>query len=199
MINETDTTSMKIKIASCISVIGHPLLTIPVFTVIVFFTYEEFHRALLHSSLIVAGIFIPLTVKMYLNSKNGTYTNFDVSNKTQRQSWYIFAILLLLSVTIILYVTDQTRTLRLSVLFSLILLVTSQIMNYFIKSSLHVSFNIFLSFLIIPMNLITGLLFLVFTILIAWARFTLKRHTFREIIAGSVIGLTIGISSLFFI
>jgi membrane-associated phospholipid phosphatase len=87
----------------------------------------------------------------------------------------------------------------LSVLFSLLLLVTSQVMNYNIKSSLHVSFNIFLSFLVIPMNLITGLFFLVFTILIAWARLTLKRHTFKEIIAGSIIGLTIGILFLFFI
>ena len=190
---------MKRKIASYISVIGHPLLTIPIFSIIVFFTYEEFQRALLHTSLILVGIFLPLIVKMYLNYKNGTYTNFDVSDKTQRQSWYIFATLLLLTVTIVLFVTDQTRTFRLSVLFSLMLLVTSQIMNYIIKSSLHVSFNIFLSFLIRPMNLIIGLLFLVFTILIAWARLTLKRHTFKEIIAGSIIGLTIGISFLFFI
>jgi hypothetical protein len=191
------TPPMKTKIASFISIIGHPLLTIPIFTIIVFFTNEEFQRALLHSSLILVGIFLPLTVKMYLNSKSGTYTNFDVSNKTQRQSWYIFAILLLLTVTIILFVTDQPRTLRLSVLFSLILLMTSQIMNYIIKSSLHVSFNIFLSFLIIPVNLITGLLFLVFTILIAWARLTLKRHTFKEIITGCIIGLTVGILFLF--
>ena len=190
---------MKTKIASYISVIGHPLLTIPIFTIIALFTYEKFQRALLHSSLILVCIFLPLTLKMYLKSKNSSYTNFDVSNKTQRQSWYIFALSLLLIVTIILFVTEQPRTLSLSVLFSLILLVTSQIMNYFIKSSLHVSLNIFLSFLIMPMNLIIGLLFIAFTIFIAWARLTLKRHTVKEIITGFIIGLTIGISSLFFI
>jgi membrane-associated phospholipid phosphatase len=190
---------MKTKLASFISVIGHPLLTLSVFAIIALFNYEKFQMALLHSSLIVAGIFLPLTLKMYLNSRNGTYTNFDVSNKTQRQSWYIFAIAVLLIVTIILFVTDQPRTLRLSVLFSLILLGTSQIMNYLIKSSLHVSFNIFLSFLIVPMNLIAGLFFLAFTILIAWARLTLKRHTIREIITGAFIGIIIGTVSLFYI
>lgn len=189
---------MKTKFASFISVIGHPLLTLSIFTAIALFTYEEFQKALLHSSLIVAGIFLPLTLKMYLSSKKGTYTNFDVSDKTQRQSWYIFAILVLLIITIILFVTDQPRTLSLSVMFSLILLAISKIINYFIKSSLHVSFNIFLSFLIIPMNLTAGLFFLVFTILIAWARLTLKRHTFKEIIAGSIIGFAIGIFSLCF-
>ncbi|MBA3705192.1 MAG: phosphatase PAP2 family protein [Bacteroidetes bacterium] len=188
---------MKTKLASFISVIGHPLLTLPVFSIIAFFTYEEFHSALLHSSLIAVGISLPLALKMYLNSKNGKYSNFDVSNKTQRQSWYVFAIIVLLIVTIILFVTGQPRTINLSVLFSLILLSTSKITNYFVKSSLHVSLNVFLSFLLLPMNLVLGLLFLLFTILIAWSRLILKRHTFKEIIAGFIIGLTVGTFALY--
>ena len=190
---------MKSKFASIISIFGHPLLTLSIFAIVALFTYEEFQRALLHSTFIVAGIFLPLTLKMYLGSKSGTYTNFDVSNKKQRQSWYVFAILVLLIITIILFATDQPRTLRLSILFSLILLATSQIVNYFIKSSLHVSFNIFLCFLIMPLSLTAGILFFIFTFLIAWARFILKRHTTKEIIVGSLIGFTIGISSLLFI
>ena len=185
---------MKRKIAHYISVFGHPLLTLPVFAVIALFTFEEFQRALLLSLLIVGGFFIPIAIKMYIGSKKGTYTNFDVSNRTQRQSWYIYAILLLLAVTIILFVTDQPRMLRLSVLFSLILLSTSQVVNYFIKSSLHVSFNIFLSFLIMPLHIIAGVMFLLFTVLIAWARLVLKRHTLKEIITGAAIGLAIGAS-----
>ena len=89
---------------------------------------------------------------MYLKSKNKRYTNFDVSDKSQRQWWYIFALLILLVTAIILFVTAQPRTLSLPVLFSLLLLVTSQIVNYFIKSSLHVSLNMLLSFLIVPVN-----------------------------------------------
>lgn len=190
---------MKTKIASFISIIGHPFLTLPVSAVIVFFTFETFQKALLHSAIIVVGFFVPLAIKMHLSVKKGTYTNFDVSNKTQRQSWYIFAILLLLAVTVVLFVTNQPRNLCLSVLFALLLLTISKIMNYFIKSSLHVSFTIFLAFLIIPINLVIGLCFLAFTVLIAWSRLTLKRHSLKEIIAGAIIGLTIGISSLYFI
>ena len=189
---------MKKNLATFISVIGHPLLTLSVFTIIALFTYEEFQRALWHSSFILAGIFLPITLKMYLNSKNGTYSNFDVSDKTQRQSWYIFAILILLTVTIILFVTDQPRQLCLSVLFSLVLLVISRVMNHFIKSSLHVSLNIFLSCLIIPMSLVAGLILMSFTMVIAWARLTLKSHTLKEIITGALIGLAIGILSLLY-
>lgn len=197
--NQASNISTKKKIASYISIIGHPLLTLSVFSIIIFFAYEEFHSALFHSLLILGILIIPLTVKMYKNSRNGTYTNFDVSNRTERQSWYIFAILLMFALTVILFVTDQPRTLRFSILLSLILLMVSRMLNYFIKSSLHVSLNIFLSFLIIQINLAAGFFFLGFTALTAWARLTLDRHTLKEIIAGSLIGLSIGISSLFLI
>ena len=186
-----------VKLASFISFIGHPLLTFPLFSIIVLFTHEAFQKALLHASFIIIGIFLPVIVKMYRNTKSGTYTNFDVSDKMQRQSWYVFAIVVLLIVTIFLFATGQPQPMSMGVLFSLILLIVSKIINYFIKSSLHVSLNIFLSFLILPMNVVIGLFFLFFTILIAWARITLKRHNFKEVLAGAGIGFTIGIISLF--
>ncbi len=184
---------MKNKFASFISFIGHPLLTLSFFAITAFFCYESFHTALCHSLLILLGIFFPLTIKMYRNSKKGTYTNFDVSDKAQRQSWYIYAILVLLIVSVILFVTDQPRVLRFSVVCSLVLLAVSSLLNYIIKSSLHVSFAIFLFFLILPMNEIIAGFFFCFTFLIAWSRIALKRHTMNEIIVGVFIGLSMGI------
>lgn len=190
---------MNKKLAAIISVIGHPLLTLSIFTIIASFAYEDYQSALWHSSFVLAGVFVPLTLKMYLGFKSGAYSNFDVSNKSQRQSWYVFAILVLLIVVIVLFLTGQARQLKFSVLFSLILLVVSKIVNYGIKSSLHVSFNVFLSFLILPMSLPAGIFFLGFTVLVAWARLVQKRHTMKEIIAGAMIGLVIGIISLYII
>lgn len=183
---------MKTRLASIISIIGHPLLTLSVFTLVALFTHEESDRAFMHSLFILAGFFLPVGLKMYINSKKGTYTNFDVSDKKQRQSWYVFAFLILLAVTLILFLTDQPRALCIAVALSLVLLTVSLLANYFIKSSLHVSSTIFLSFLILPMNLLVGLSLLIFTIPIAWSRFELGKHTVPEIVAGSVIGLFVG-------
>ena len=58
---------------------------------------------------------------------------------------------------------------------------------------------LFLFFLIMTMNVPAGILVLIFTIFIIWSRVTLKRHTIKEIIAGAVLGLTVGIFSLYFI
>ncbi|MEO7992239.1 MAG: phosphatase PAP2 family protein [Chryseolinea sp.] len=184
---------MTIKLAKYISVLGHPLLTIPLVLIVALFNFEEPKRALFISLLIVGGIFIPLTIKMYNGTKDGTYTNFDISEKSQRQSWYFFALALLAIVTIVLFVTNQSRVLCLSMLFAFILLLTSQLMNYYIKSSLHVSLNVFLAFSILPMSLVTGIVLFVFVILISWSRLALKRHTLKEILAGAFIGFAVGI------
>jgi membrane-associated phospholipid phosphatase len=186
---------MKFKIANIISIIGHPLLTIPIFVITVLFSYEDLKRAFLVSALILGCIFIPLTIKMYRGSKKGTYTNFDVSDKNERQNWYIIVLMLLFMLTAILFLTNQSQGIKYNALFFFLLLFIAKIGNYFIKTSLHVALNVFLSFLIMQINLVYGVSFLVFVFPIAWSRLILKRHTLKEIIYGGINGLAIGILS----
>lgn len=184
------------KLAQFISIIGHPLLTIPVFILIVMFGRNGFSNAPLNSSLIIGGIFIPLIVWLFFKSRNGSFTNFDVSDRVQRKSLFRFAIPLLIVVTIVLFVTHQERNLCISVLFALILLVISQIINLFVKSSLHVSFTIYLASLIFPVNYTIGIFALLFTVLLMWSRVKLGRHTVKEVLFGLLTGIAIGITML---
>lgn len=180
---------MKTSIAKFISFIGHPLLTIPLFVIIVMFACEDFKKASFVSFIIIGCVFVPLILWMYIKSKNGSYTNFDVSDKIQRKSLFFFIIPLLLLATIILYSTGQSKVLWISVLFALVIILVSQIVNIYVKSSLHVSLNIYLSFLIIPINYKIGVILLIMTILIGWSRIVLGRHTLKELIFGAAIGL----------
>jgi membrane-associated phospholipid phosphatase len=184
------------RIANIISVVGNPLYTIPVFVLIVMFGNEDFSKASLISFLIIGCIFIPVILWMYIKSKNGTYTNFDVSDKNQRKSLFWFAFPLVLIITVFMFVTNQSRNLSISMLFALILVVTSQITNFFIKSSLHVSLNIFLSSLIFTVNYKMGIAVLLFTGLLIWSRLKLERHTVKEVFTGFVIGLLISLIML---
>lgn len=187
---------MNQKLAKYLSAFGNPILTIPLFSIIALFKTERSQTALFALLLILGGIIIPILVKTYLGVKRGTYTNYDVSNRTQRQSWYVFAAILMLFVTIVLFWTDQSRPLRYSVLFALVLLVASQIVNLYLKTSLHVAFNIFLAFLIMPLQPIIGTVFLLFSIPLAWSRLVLKKHTLEEVISGAILGLATGLSFL---
>jgi membrane-associated phospholipid phosphatase len=184
------------KFAKCISIIGHPLLTIPIFIAIVMFKFNDLQDAMFLSLLIIGCFFIPLILWMYLKSKNGTYTNFDVSDKKQRNSLFLFAVPLLLVVTIILFKTDQSKNLCLSVLFALILVVISQFVNLFIKSSLHVSLNIYLAALIFSFDYRIAIIVLLFTGLLCWSRVKLKRHTIKEVLFGLLTGTCISLIML---
>jgi hypothetical protein len=186
---------MKLKIANIISTIGHPLLTIPIFVIIILFSYQDLQSAFLVSSLIIGCVFIPLTIKMYRGSRKGTYTNFDVSDRNERQNWYEAVLVLLLILISIFFLTNQSQAIRYNALLFLLLLSIAKIGNYFIKTSLHVSLHVFLSFLFMQINIEYGVLFLVFVFPIAWSRLVLKRHTLREVIYGGINGLAIGILS----
>jgi membrane-associated phospholipid phosphatase len=192
-----DTSKLTIdKIARFISIIGHPLLTIPIFITIVMFTYNDLPHAFFISILIIGCVFLPVILRMYIKSKKGTYTNFDVSDRIQRKSLFLFAFPLLLIVTIILFKTNQSRNLCFSVLFALILIVISQIVNFFIKSSLHVSLNIYLASLIFPFDYKIGIIVLLFTGLLCWSRVKLGRHTVKEVLFGFLIGSCISLIML---
>lgn len=189
---------LKKKIANFISIIGYPLLTIPVFILFKMFEFETISKAILISSLIIGGIFVPVILWMFLKSKNGTYTNFDVSDKIQRRSLFSFIVTVLIIVTVLLFVVDQSNNIIISSLFALILIIVSQATNYFIKSSLHVSLNIYLSSLIFPFSYKIGISVFLFTLAISWARIELGRHSIKEILLGWIIGIIISFTMLKF-
>ena len=96
-----------------------------------------------------------------------------------------------------MFVTHQPRSFCISVLFALILLVVSQLVNYCIKSSLHVSFSIYLSSLILMLNYEVGIGAFLFTGLIGWSRVKLGRHTVKEVIVGFFIGVVLSMIMLY--
>jgi len=187
----------QLKIAKAISFVGHPLLTIPLFVAVMMFAFEDFEKALLNSTLIIGCIFLPLFLRIYVKSKNGTYTNFDVSDRIQRKTLYTFIIPLMIVVTGISFKTSPGSNFSISVLFATILIIISQVINLFIKSSLHVSLNIYLSALILMVDLRIGLAVFLFSGLIAWSRIVLERHTLKEVAFGSCIGLIISVTMLY--
>jgi membrane-associated phospholipid phosphatase len=188
---------MKKIIAKYISFIGHPLLTIPVFVTFVMFAFMDFKKAAFVSLIIIGCIFVPLILWMYIKSKNGSYTNFDVSNRNQRKSLFFFLLPLLIIAIIILYKTGQSKNIYISVFFVLVITLVSQIVNLYVKSSLHVSLNIYLSFVIMPINYQIGFILFILTGLIGWSRIILGRHTLKEVLFGAAIGLIISLIMFF--
>ena len=187
---------MKTTIAKIISTVGHPFLTVPLFAVFLIFSIEPTERAIYLSLLIVGGIFVPVGLKTLWGVRKGTYTNLDVSNQEQRQRWFITTTLLLLVVTIVVWLTNQSWTLRLAMACALALLVIAQLVNRKIKASMHLAFHAFLGFIIVSLNTVVGIAFLLFALPLGWSRIHLGRHVRKEVIVGMTLGTLLGITFL---
>lgn len=183
---------MQHRIAHFISAFGNPLLTIPLFAVIALYRTQGRETALFVSLVIVGGVVVPILIKSYRGVQKGEYTNYDISNRKQRQSWYLFPTLLLAIATLVLYFTNQSRDLILGVFFALVLFIVSQLVNLYIKTSLHVGFNVYLGFLVFPLNKRFAIGVLLFTIILGWSRVVLRKHTLKEVICGAVLGTVVG-------
>lgn len=187
---------MRKRIAQFISTIGHPLISIPTFVLIVMFSFEKTEKASFVSFLIIGGVIFPMVIWMLIQTRQGKYSNFDVSVRNERKSLFVFTLPLLAIVTIILFATHQSKSLCLSVFFAFLLALVSHLVNFYIKSSLHVSLTIYLAAMVFPLNNILGIILFLFSILIGWSRIELKRHTRIEVVVGGIIGAVISISML---
>jgi membrane-associated phospholipid phosphatase len=188
------------KIAKIISVIGHPLLTIPLFIMVTLFHFEAFESALRISALIAIGLIMPVGYSMYRKSKKGEYTNFDVSDRVQRQRWYLLPIVLLSVLTAILYLTHQPLSLCYGMLCGLLLLICSSFTNQFLKVSLHTAYSFYIVVLAWQMvGIKIGIVFILLAIIVSWSRWVLKRHSIIELILGCFFGVLFGLLFVFLV
>ncbi len=140
-------------------------------------------------------IILPVISWLVWNVKTGRYTNMDVSNRIQRKTLYIF-----IAVCVVAYLAFhyfKNGSLDFVMLFILILLFAMQISNYFIKSSMHTAFNIFVAALFFSLNTFMGFVWLGIAALVGITRIILKRHTPREVLMGSAIAFMVSFIYLY--
>lgn len=172
--------------------VGHPLLTLSLFSVYVAFQQLPLKNALTVTGLLIGGVAIPISWQNYRKVRRGQYTNFDVSDQRQRAQFYPVLIGLVALVTGLLFATGQPLSFGYGAVCLLGLLMVSYGINQFIKVSLHTSLSVFLTWAVYLLSPPFGMFMSVLSILIALSRLVLKRHTLTEILVGALTGLLTG-------
>lgn len=179
------------RVAAIISSIGSPVLLFPAVVSFLAISDVGFERA---RPLVwtVVLIFAALSLFILLRKLRGKITNLDVSDRSQRAgNVYLPALALLLIAA--LYFLWSGQPYLYPTLFIGILIGTCFAINSVKKISLHTVVATYLSALVVSENLFVGLGFVVFSVLIAWSRVVLGRHTRDEVILGWVIGALFGL------
>ncbi|MDC8103717.1 phosphatase PAP2 family protein [Chryseobacterium sp. PTM-20240506] len=192
---EEKQTSALHKISRIISEFFSPLVSL-----FLFFVYKSVHEYSLKDSVtyflpILLIIIIPIIIWLIWNVKTGRYTNMDVSNRVQRKTFYIFAAIAVIAYLLFHYI--KYGSLDFLMLFILILLFSLQISNFFIKSSMHTAFNVFVAGLFYAISWKMGLLWLGIAVLVGITRVILKRHTIKEVFMGAAIAFLISFLYLY--
>jgi membrane-associated phospholipid phosphatase len=180
------------RIAMLVSWGAHPIVTLPLFAVYALVRNEPREKAIQLCVLIVGVIFLPLVVKTLIGARRGRYSNLDVSNREQRKKWYWLPNLLLLTLTVYFFLSDQRPDLRFAFLFAWLLMQGSQIVNFWLKTSLHVGFHAFFACLLYNLSPQWGTVALLSIPVMAWSRVALGRHSLSEVTCGATLGLLAG-------
>ena len=192
---EENTFPLLIKVSKIISNFFNPLFSL----ILYFVFYSSIHFKLKESTAnffpILLIIVIPITSWIFYQVKSGNYTNADVSNRNERKSLYFF-----IAASLSLYITYNyfvNEAVDLVVCFILMLLLLLQISNYYIKSSMHVAFNIFVAALYFPLSFKLGIIWFGIAVCVGITRIILKRHTIQEVFFGAIIAIIVSFLYLY--
>lgn len=183
------------KISKVISDFFNPLVSLFIFYVYMSVREYSLKDSLFYFVPILLITIVPVIIWLIWNVKTGRYTNMDVSDRVQRKTLYIFVAGCLMSYLIFHYI--RNGYIDLVMLFILVLLITMQISNFFIKSSMHTSFNIFVAALFFTLDWKMGLIWLGIATLVGITRVILKRHTVKEVFMGAGIAFLVSFVYLY--
>ena len=172
----------------------------PLTSLIIFFIYSSVLNYSASAALqtflpILLLIVSPIVIWIVWNVKSGNYSNLDVSNRDQRKSLYFFISGCIGVYLIYYYIT--TGTADVLMIFLMFLLLVLQFSNYFIKSSMHTAFNVFVAALFFSENPLLGLIWFAIASLVGLTRVILGRHTAKEVITGAALAALVSFIYLY--
>lgn len=178
------------RMAAVVSGLGHPLVTATAFA-----AFVAGRRLQGAAAAWVLGSVVALTLFISLwslwQTRRGVYSNFDVSQRAQRRSFY--PVLLggvgLATAALFWQPVGQFRYGLLAVWLQLLLCYG---LNFWLKVSLHAALSFFLAYAVLHLHVGWGLLALGVATLIAASRLVLQRHTVPELVVGTLMGLLAG-------
>jgi membrane-associated phospholipid phosphatase len=179
------------RLAHIISTVGNPFLLFP--AVISYIAVEAVGLEAAKPLMItLASIFAILSLFLLVRKLRGEITNLDVSDRKQRAvNVYLPSIGMVLAAA--LYFKWSNQPYLGPTLYVGLMLATCFGINSLKKISLHTVMATYLCGLLLTENI--GLSFAVFgfSILIAWSRVVLGRHTTSEVVLGWFVGTAFGL------
>ncbi len=146
--------------------------------------------------MIAAMTVLPMLAVTAIRVRRGTWSDFDVSDRSQRSGLYRVGLPLTLIAAFVLARTGASSGVLRGTWIVAAMLLAGLMLGTFLKTSLHMMFAAYCAVLIVEQYPLSAPALVALLLALGWSRRVLDRHTLLEVIAGTVIGLIGGVISV---
>jgi hypothetical protein len=168
-------------LAGVISIAGHPFVLVPLMVAIATGNW-------IWTAVVTVGTILPLFVIIVRKVRSGLWSDHDVSRRDQRGGLYRVALPLIAASAVLLYLLGAGRGMLRGVAAAAVMLAIGFLLNRFLKISLHMMVAANCGVTIGWLHPHALYAIVPFIAAIGWARRKLDRHTWLEIVLGTLIG-----------
>lgn len=185
--------------AEIVSSVFHPVIFFIIMPFFIVYRHTQNSESALKWEIFSLAFVIIAIVVMFVGRIKGYFSDFDLTKRAERYKFYtILLFFAVVYIVIAFYLRGMFFPMSLIALGIAIGIGVFDFFNKFIKASDHAAvscgFVITIGLLYGPTTFI--LLFWIVP-LVCWSRLILKRHTFSELLAGSILGSLITLSTFF--
>ena len=181
--------SFSARLALVVSFLLHPFLISPATILLL--------AGRASSVAFVLAIVIPMFVLIAMQVRRGAWTNYDVSVRTQRRGLYWPALLLTIGSAFAIYATGGNPRLLRGFIVAAAMIAIAMLINRWLKVSLHMTFAAFSAVAVGWAYPRTVWVMIALVAILAWSRLKLERHSWAEVVVGTVLGGAAGLVLVF--
>ncbi len=181
--------------ARVVSILGHPMLVLPLAALAVAISRGQGRMAAWMA--LGFALFAALVMSYsWWQVRRGRWAHVDASGKGERRSLNRFLVVALVVSAMLAMRYGHDRQLGLGLGLSAAMIAVAMLTARWCKLSLHMAFVLFAATLLWSVAWWAGLAGFACAAAVAWSRLQLQRHVPRDLLAGAVTGLLAGVAFL---
>jgi len=184
---------MSLAFARVISILGHPLVTLPSALVLTAALRATDPAAPLWIALGVIAFAALVMALSWRQVRRGRWAHVDASAPHERRDLNRALLALTVAAAVLARAVAHDAVVAGALCWAAAILVLALLTARWWKLSLHVAFATFAALLLWPRHPLATAGALAFTAAIAWSRLRLARHAPRDLVVGAIAGLCAGI------
>jgi hypothetical protein len=179
--------------ARALSILGHPLLTLPA-AALCLAAHRGFDAGRLARLALALGAAAALvTAYSWWQVRRRRWQHVDASGRGERRALNRFLLVVFAVAAALLWTSTAQRELALGLALAALLVLAAMLSSHWCKLSLHVAFAMYAAVLLAQVSWLACAAGLVFAGAVAWSRIALSRHVPRDLAAGAVAGAAAGL------